>query len=155
MHTEICSVWNEKLTLGLSIYFCAVENLADFVLRWWEKIQHNQKLPAKRIRRVCWGMEHFHLFISSEKKKTDYIPKVHLLNWQFSTPGTYFHRTIMFFWLHYALQRVLMNLPRNQITICKTISKGKKCLLLLQQEGMSGSKHKQALLLGERGVAVD
>ena len=49
-----------------------------------------------------------------------------------------------------------MNLPRNQITICKTISKEKKkSLLLLQQEGMSGSKHKQAVLLGERGVTVD
>lgn len=50
-----------------------------------------------------------------------------------------------------------MNLPRNQITICKTISKEKKkkCLLLLQQEGMSGSKHKQAVLLGEIGVTVD
>lgn len=91
MPVEIRSVWEEKLALALMPYFCAVENLTAFVLWWWEKIQ-DQMLSGKLIHGMQGGIKHCRLFISSEKRETDYIPKVHLLNWQLNTPGSYFHR---------------------------------------------------------------
>lgn len=74
-----------------SLNFCAVENLAALVVWWWEKLQ-DQMLSGKMIHGMHWGIEHRHLFISSQKREADYIPKVHSLSWQFNTPGSYFHR---------------------------------------------------------------
>lgn len=100
MYLEICRVCDEKLAVGLLIYFCA-----SFAFQRWEKTQQDRMLSGKRIHRMHWGTDPCPLFISSERREIDYSPKVHLLSRQFSTPGSYFHRNNLALWSAFCITK--------------------------------------------------